>query len=152
MNKLEIKIEPFDYEDGKREQISIYVDGINLIDIVANVEKNILANGGEAGPAGEYAGLSYEYNKQNHFLTQEDAMYGEDEDKISLIDCTCGCEGCWTFACKIDVQGDIVIWSDFEQVHRREGGWTDKPWIYDELGEFVFDKEQYLSEISKLQG
>jgi hypothetical protein len=39
----------------------------------------------------------------------------------------------------------VVIWSGFEQPHRRA-------WRYDELRPFVFDRTQYLSALDRKPG
>ncbi len=150
MNKIEFIIENYTYESEIDErQISIFIDGINLIDIIGIVEGNIIKNGAEPGPIASYAGLPYMTTSREHFLGNDILTFGDKDDKVAILDCTCGCEGCWTLAAKIDVLKDKVVWSDFEQVHRTDD-YFDRPWIYNELGQFVFEKQEYMSEINKI--
>jgi len=44
---------------------------------------------------------------------------------------------------QVEVSADTVVWSDFEQPHR-------KNWRYDSFGPFVFDREQYKSALSEI--
>ncbi|MEA2562332.1 MAG: hypothetical protein QOH06_3836 [Acidobacteriota bacterium] len=39
-------------------------------------------------------------------------------DKIQVLVCECGEQGCWPLVCRIEVGDDRVIWSDFEQPYR----------------------------------
>jgi hypothetical protein len=56
--------------------------------------------------------------------------------KVALLECSCGNPGCWTLLVRVHVLKQVVVWSDFEQLHR--------DWLYD-LGPFVFDTQQYVA-------
>ena len=80
-----------------------------------------------------------------HFLGEALDLLGV-HGKIAVMDCVCGCPGCWPFLVRITIEDDRIIWSDFEQPHRgpeSAGG----HWKYEELGHFIFDRKQYESEL-----
>lgn len=145
MNILKIEINPSHYESGDFHEILLFIDGRNLIDILKNIEKKY-----DPRIAGQYKGLILEYTSPEHFLGKPKILYGEEENKTPLLDCQCGCNGCWTFASEIIIEEDNIIWKNFEQIHR-SGEFGDKPWCYEELGFFIFNKEQYFQEINKLK-
>jgi len=48
-----------------------------------------------------------------------------------VLGCTCGITECWFLLVRITVLDEVVIWSDFEQVHRP---WFDEVAYVRELG------------------
>ena len=52
-----------------------------------------------------------------------------------LLGCTCGDMGCWPFTAVVTVEPDAVVWSGYRNGHRN--------WDYSQLGDLVFDREQY---------
>jgi len=62
-------------------------------------------------------------------------------DKTALLDCECGCPGCWTLMAHVTKTSDMVIWTAFEQVHR--------DWQYDDFS-LTFDRDQYESALAEL--
>ena len=73
-----------------------------------------------------------------------DAWWGDDENKTLLLGCSCGKTGCWPLLCKITIDGEKVIWSEFEQWHRCP------EWVYSNFG-FVFDKRQYINALEEIK-
>jgi hypothetical protein len=67
------------------------------------------------------------------------------DDKIAVLGCVCGEVGCCPFRVTIELRDDVVLWSGFEQPHRRA-------WRYDEMRPFVFDRTQYLSALDQQPG
>lgn len=57
--------------------------------------------------------------------------------------CCCGVVDCWSLDVAIEVGKNVVTWYGFNMYHR-------KNWDYSSLGSFVFDKQQYWSEVDKL--
>jgi hypothetical protein len=152
VNTLEIKIaDSRDDVDGDYRAVLLCVDGRNLVEILREIEKPFAEGEGHPGIAGSYAGLDAKHVTGDHLLGRPTvySLCGRDGKKTPLLDCTCGCEGCWTFAARIEVSGRAVTWSDFEQVHRN-GELSDEVWCYDAIGILQFDKKQYLAEIRKL--
>ncbi len=150
MNKLEVKIVNSKYQDSSLyKEIKLFIDGINLIEILKEIEKPFAEKEEHAEIAGHYSGLNIKSTKPEQFLGKSED-FGEAEEKVALLDCPCGCEGCWTFAAKISETENLIIWSNFEQVHRK-GELSDVIWNYDSLGKFEFDREEYLKELEKLK-
>ncbi|HZT42143.1 MAG TPA: hypothetical protein VFA07_08130 [Chthonomonadaceae bacterium] len=124
------------------EVAEIYINGVNLIDLVAAVERPFATAEGHPELAGQYQGLPADLA----FLPSTYLLEGEYE-KTALLVCSCGAVGCWPMEAKITVQEDVVIWSDFEQPHR--GPDSHQHWRYDDFGPFVFDRQQYLSSLAE---
>lgn len=131
------------------EVVDIYINNRNLLDILKKVElPYALAEGKDAVIiAGNYEGLPAEdiFYPSRHIWGEALPIHEYVEGKISLLDCNCGCYGCWPFQVKISLHDDRVIWSDFEQPHRSLENWT-----YKELSPFIFDIKQYEMEWKKL--
>lgn len=152
MNKFEIKIYQSVSEGGTRyNEIHIYIDGKNLIHMLKSFEKTFAEREGSPNIAGAYSGLTAEFTSPGHFMGFGEKDYGEDDDKIGILDCNCGCGGCWPFAVRITVSDDSVIWSDFEQPHRTVDSVAGL-WDYSDFGPFVFSIQEYQNELSKITG
>jgi hypothetical protein len=97
--------------------------------------------------AGGYAALSADtlFLPSRHLLGEPEPFY---DGKVALLDCECGCPGCWPFVARIAVGGSTVTWSDFAQPHRGPESIAGH-WTYDALPPFIFDYEQYLSAIKR---
>jgi hypothetical protein len=150
MNKFEVQIEKSlsDSRTGFNE-IHLLIDDKDFIEILRVFEKPFAELEGYSDLAGNYAWLRAEYTPPEHFLGYGEKDYGEDCDKVGLLECVCGCEYCWPFAARITVSDESVIWSDFEQPHRL----TDSPsgyWDYSKLGPFMFSLQEYQQELSKI--
>jgi hypothetical protein len=129
--------------DG-HDYVDIYINDKRLVEILKEIELQYNAN-----IAGGYKGLptNVVFLPSRHFLDKPHQWYDYD-GKVSVLECECGCAGCWDFNVKITLEDDKVIWSDFEQPHRgvnSAGGY----WNYDKLEPFVFDRKQYEAELSK---
>lgn len=140
MNKLGIKIKNIKTQiSNNYKEIQIYIDGKNLKDILKEIERPFATKEGNPGIEGQYIGLDAEYTYMSHFLREQSA-------KIALLDCSCGCSGCWTLIANIKINEKLIVWENFEQIHRN----MDKlKWDYDNLF-FEFDKEQYIKELEKI--
>jgi hypothetical protein len=116
----------------------IKIDGRELIEIVKEVELPMAKAAGEASLAGEYSYLPLHLVKtpSNLLLGGDLPLYRAMGDgKRSILECTCGCEGCWPLRAKITAERDLVKWGEFEQPHR-------KNWIYPDSFEFIFSLDQ----------
>ena len=116
----------------------IKIDGRELIEIVKEVELQITSKTSETSLAGEYAYLPLHLVKapSNLLIGGDISPYLEEENgKRSILECTCGCEGCWPLRARITTDRDIIRWREFEQPHR-------KNWIYPDSFEFIFSRSQ----------
>ena len=153
MNKIKIIIDqvveyPKEYA-FPYEGVKVLIDGRDLIDLLCKFEKPFAEAEGHPDIAGDYSWLGTCYARRELFLGKIDLAYGDNCDKVAILECECRSEGCWPFAVKITVTDNRVIWSDFEQPHRVKGAGRGF-WDYSNLGPFEFDLNQYLSEIEKI--
>jgi hypothetical protein len=140
MNRLKLVINPCADRPDEYQPVDICIDDVSLIGLLKRVERPDAEREGHPDLAGSYGSLSTgtTFFPSRHFLGEPRALL-DHQGKTALLICTCGCEGCWDFVCRISVSEQTVTWSDFEQVHRQ--------WDYSELGTFVFDRRQYESEL-----
>ena len=150
MNTFQIQIQESISEGGtKYDEVRLFIDGRDLIDMLKEFERPFAEREGSPDIAGAYSGLPAKYASGEYLLGMKKSIYGENRDKISLLECTCGCGGCWPFAAKVTVLENSVIWSDFEQPHRTIKS-AAALWDYSEFGPFEFARKEYEQELSKL--
>jgi hypothetical protein len=133
------------FRDPRAKAISItpLVGGVPLTQLIANFEK-----AKEYDPAGSYAGIVpvlFRYGPLDEYFLGEsepDSYWGK-MGGVYVLGCSCGEAGCWPLQCRIRVEGEEVIWSDFRQPHRPLRD-------YSEFGPFHFDGGQYRDAIDKL--
>jgi hypothetical protein len=116
----------------------IRVDGRPLLDLIREIEAPIAAEAGQPDLAGTYGYLNAVdvMAPSRHLLGRAARPLLEYGEKVSVLECECGCEGCWPLLVRITVIGDEVIWSDFQQPHRDN-------WVYPAGLRLVFDRRQY---------
>ncbi len=124
--------------------VDIYINGINFIDILYQLELPLAYQEGLPEMAGAYEGIPplYAFPPSRHFYGQPAEAYRYDQ-KVSLLEYAfSGIPGDWSMVAKISVNDSSVTWSDFEQAKRRKlkNGYL---WQYEELGIFTFDRLQY---------
>lgn len=130
--------------------VAIWINGRNFLEIVRDFEMPFAIKEGHPNMAGQYAQLPPADipDLWSHF--HDDTLpYFSEDNKIYLFVCGCGTPGCWPLQAYIDVDENTVIWSDLEQPHRREYSRASH-WRYDELGPFVFDRDQYEEALKSL--
>jgi hypothetical protein len=135
MNTLAITISaPNAY--GARLAI-VRIDDRELLDIVRDVELPIAAKAGEAELAGKYGYLNIQdvIHPSRQLLGEPIRPLLEYDGIVSILECECGCEGCWPLIARVDVTETQVIWRDFQQVHRDN-------WKYPADFRFVFSRSQ----------
>ncbi len=142
MNELRILIIEGTEGTGPFRGADILIDGNRLIDILKRIESPYAKSEGSPEVAGEYLSLSVATTllPSRHFLGEPRRIFVHDE-KVAILICTCGCEGCWDFVCHMEFSESVVTWSRFEQVHRN--------WDYSELGTFTFDRKNYEAQFSQ---
>jgi hypothetical protein len=136
MHRMELEMMPPN-EWGARMAF-VRIDGRPLLEIVRELEAPIAAESGEPELAGTYGYLNARsiMAPSRHLLGEAAHSllgYGE---KISILECECGCEGCWPLLMRITVTDDSVIWSDPEQPHRTN-------WVYPPNWHLEFNRQQY---------
>ena len=151
MNEFEVSVVESVGEGGTPfKEVRLLIDGQDLISMLEEFERPLaIREGSPSRIAGRYSGVSAAHTPKDRFLGLCDLDYGEDQNKVAVLECQCGCEGCWPFAVKITVTDSSVLWSDFEQPHRSTES-AQTPWGYAGFGPFEFPKEAYLTEIEKL--
>ena len=132
--------------DKKTEIVKILINDEDLTDILKEIEMPYAMAEGHPNLAGKYEGIAAQYifYPSKHLLGEVNPILHYTEGKISVLDCSCGCYGCWPFEVKISIKEDRIIWSNFEQPHR-----SFEIWNYKDLKPFVFDRKQYENEIIK---
>ncbi len=136
MNTLKLKETEFtdSTTHSTSKRFEIYIDGFRLFDRVKQIELKEAIN--EINNVGAYVA-------NGEILTELTRYNKGDEDymKSVLMICNCNVVDCWNFEVEILETEKAVIWRNFENNHRN--------WSYAKLGEFVFDKSEYLNEIKK---
>lgn len=123
--------------------IEPYVDGVSLIELVTNFERTQLFE-----PVGGYGDLipqNFNYGPLDKYflgIYEGDSIWGQ-LGGVYLLGCECGEVGCWPLLCQVKIEGDVVIWNNFQQPHRSERD-------YSGFGPFVFDLEQYQGAVAYL--
>ncbi len=144
MNTIRFQVEEGKDVAGETQLFAnIFIDDKNLIDILRKYELPFAKKEGSEEIAGSYAALLPDELFSN--LT----MYnGSESEQVAVLDCTCGCEGCWTFMLRVIETDDCIIWTDFEQIHRAKG--SHNYWDYSNFPNFKFNKTDYLNKIQAL--
>ena len=142
---------PVDYFD----EVRIFVDGRNFVDLVREVEAPFRAAEGWPGATSGYVGLRPKKvcPPSLHFLGQPSwSLYQRgthNNVRIQLLQCECREPGCWPLFGRVKINLKTVYWRDFRNPHR-VGKYGQKPWSYEALGPFKFNRRQYENALSKL--
>lgn len=143
---------------GGFQPVTLLVDGEDLIDTIARLERpfaeeerrTTLLLGEEPLELDDLVGRYLNLSVAETFLPSRNFL-GAPYDtgfllapddpfraKSALLQCTCGISECWLLMAHIEVQEDVVTWTDIGQFHRRH-------WDYGLS--FVFDREAYEHEL-----
>lgn len=136
------------YEGFEYSKINISVDGTPLIYIMREIELTMAKQEGETATAGNYSSLPLPKFLIEHFLGEDDAVWGSSDDKTELLECICECPACWPLLCNIEVTNGIVIWKNFEQPNRSIDSHIH--WDYSAFEGFCFDKALYLKALKQI--
>lgn len=136
MNILEVNLEST--KSDKNKWI-ILIDGVEFLELVRDVEKMVSLQTNEPHLAGSYGYLVRAdiHNLAKYLLRHP--PWSSDE-KTQLLECECGCWGCWPLLVDIVVLEDVVIWKAFENEFRKT---EPNKWNYPESFVFKFDRKQY---------
>jgi hypothetical protein len=123
-------------DNGVRKAI-IKIDGRELLEVVREIEAPIAAATGEPDLAGKYDYLNAIdiVYPSRQLLGQPVRALLDYGAKVSILECDCGCEGCWPLLVRAEANEKTVIWREFEQPHRKE-------WRYPDQLRLVFDRDQ----------
>ncbi|WP_440876824.1 hypothetical protein [Thalassotalea sp. PLHSN55] len=144
MNKVAFHInQETEYGGFEYSTVSIIIDGRPLPELMKKIEMKMAEKEGHPDIAGNYGTLTLPSNPHDYYLGLIEADEGENEDKSTLLDCACGCFGCWPLLCNISITNNKVSWTHFEQPQRGNKS-EGSHWSYEDFNGFVFDKEQYL--------
>lgn len=117
------------------------IDGVSLLDRVRTFEfEQDFDVPGQYGPLW-LRDVAYG-DPQLYWEGQIDRDFGA-IGRNYVLACDCGVTECWPLACRIRVEGEMVIWDEFSHPQRRDRD-------YSGFGPFVFDLTQYRSAVNKL--
>src|SRR5688572_1856259 len=109
MNVLAVHLRPD--EDGT-ELADLLVDGRSLVDILREVERPYADAEGLPKLAGAYMPLPATMVMwPSEHLLGKPVSGAEYEGRVVLLDCECGCAGCWPFVARISLTDMMVSWS-----------------------------------------
>ena len=138
--------------------INIYINDLDLIDLISEVEHKLFVADGEKIVRSNYIG--YEVAQFERFRNE---MLGKKTYPRSvLLTCTCTHAECNCIMANIVSETQTVTWNDLrspwfggktpsrfiDEAEAQELGW--QPLDYSGLGPFAFDREQYLSALDKV--
>lgn len=147
MDILEFKIQYRQNDNYQSKTVAILVNGQDLIELLKAYELPFAKNEGSENIAGGYNGLTPETLLKH--LTNPDEFDTDENGKISILECECGCDGCWPMKIKVVELADKIIWSDFEQPHRTID--SHNFWDFTKFGQFSFDTQNYKEQLDKLR-
>lgn len=147
MDKLEFKIQDRENDNYQFKTVTIFVNGKDLIDLLKAYELPFAKKEGSENIAGGYAGLAPETLHKH--LNNPDEFDIDENGKVSIFECECGCDGCWPMKIKTTELEDEIIWTDFEQPHRTID--SHNFWNYTNFGKFSFYKNNYYEQLNKLR-
>jgi hypothetical protein len=149
---LEVEVRPTKYGD----EAVFLINGRHLLEMVRDVEGPMAAAEGSPDIAGAYAPIPAEVAvaPSRHLLGETEPLYSDlvrsgRANKAAVLVCECGEPGCWPFCVRIDVDDQVVRWSDYEQPHRSEHTERKFVWTYEAMPDFTFDRAQYIAAITE---
>lgn len=121
----------------------ILINGVPLVTLLQVYEEPMARAEGFAPLAGDYGQLShYDLYKS----LRKAASKGH--PAVPVLDCSCGCSGCWTLKLTLRVEPESVSWTGFEQIHRSQ---AHNRWDYSNFGPFRFSREHYAEQMRTLK-
>lgn len=139
-DRLELRIENFEYGMGTWPAVQIVINGVNFLDRVMMYEKEQEVFQGGRVTADTYAPVS------PHDLYYDLSQSYKEWPDVVLFGCPYDGEPmCLPFYASVDVGRFAVVWYGFRGEYQRVR------LNYRGLGRFVFEKNQYFLELKKLK-
>lgn len=150
MHTLSIRVQDTNSEDGQ-PVTDFIINGRLLQEWLQEIELPYATKEGHPQLAGAYDSLpvSLFAPPSRYLFDDPPSSYRrlrDQQQRLPLLDCSCGCRGCWPFYVRITVTDSTVTWSHFHQPHRspeKRARRGSTPWYYDQLEPFIFDIHQY---------
>ncbi len=145
MNRLSFRL--VRSKDSDAAAMLAHVDGIALSLLVSEFERKrgyTDPSGGYFGAGPQWSGLAYHPTSIDYLLNNR--VFARDENGYStLMDCPCGCFGCWPFQAIVSYRDGYVIWSDFRNEQRDDRD-------YRRFGAMRFDAGEYRLALDSFWG
>ena len=142
MDQIKFRIDTKKEENLEYPIVTILINEVDLIEKLKVFEKSFAEEEGSDTLAGAYEGLPVSI-LYNYLISYKE------RERISVLGCTCGFEGCWPMKVKITETNEKMIWSDFEQPHRNKE--SHHYWDYTSFGKFEFEKKEYQEQLFYLK-
>ncbi|MBE6870142.1 MAG: hypothetical protein E7494_15540 [Ruminococcus albus] len=121
--------------------VDYYINGVSMLDMIRKIEQPYCDAEGIPELACDYE-LNPQIVMQREFAKIFDPELYKDSEGFELYCCPdCGLSFCWSVCCKFEENGMYILMKDFFHNHRE--------WEYP--FEFQFTKDNFFSEISKLE-
>lgn len=113
--------ERIDPAAGPVEAVRVVVNDRDLRDLAWEIELPFARRRGRPDLAGDYAGLPPEavFSPSRRLLGRGEYRYDDWHGKVALLGCVCGSVGCSPLLVSVEALEDRVVWSGFEQPHRK---------------------------------
>ena len=127
---------------GETHGWCVLIDGEPLLERVKAFEMPLARRESDGNLAGAYDPALLAGREE--LMGEKCGGCGVPENSVALLGCDCGWPDCWPLAVRIEITGDSVRWSGFQQPFR--------DWDYSGFGPFEFELAQYEGELAKLAG
>ncbi len=130
-------------------RVDVLINGRHLAELARDVEHPFAAAEGSPSIAGWYTGLSASaaLPPSRLFLGEPSSRLYLNGERTDVLGCECGEPFCWPLVCRITVNANTVVWSDFLKPDRQADHPTGE-WRYDGFGPFEFQRLQYEEALS----
>lgn len=149
MNIIQLEVTPPE-ENVPTSGIRIFIDGVDLVDLVRAHEKPFAAAEGKPDLAGSYRGLHPGNERDPDHSGFLGTRPWDEAGRGIVLGCLDSELVSWPLLCRVVVGERAVTWSDFRQLYRVGHFLIPDIWDYSDFGPFVFDREQYLEAVSVL--
>jgi hypothetical protein len=133
VNKLVLTIARTEFGVGPLDGLEPIIDGVSLVDVMKHAE-------GEVRHAG-ITGIERALDRLRA------VPIGSETALVQVLGCGCGEDGCSGVDVMISASDEEIIWSSIRASSAPSG--PPGPKTYEDLGPFVFAREQYLSAVQQ---
>lgn len=145
MDVLEFKIDQEVRYGNEIPVVSVFINGENLVEQIKKYELPFAIKEGHLAIAGSYSAM---YVKD--FLHWHYSDWPGNNQHVILTCADCGEVGCWPLLVSVTETENSVMWNNFGQPHRGKNS-TASFWDYSTFPTYNFSKENYQSEMNKLE-